>query len=71
MRASIDKRLDTLQSDIRHAVARKDIRHAGINKTPASIDIRFRDAEMRTRAQDSLRTQVPELRYERPVAATI
>ena len=61
MRAAIDKRLDTLTSDIRTLLREKNIRHAGINKTPASIDIRFRDAEMRTRAQDLLRTQVPEL----------
>ncbi len=61
MRAAIDKRLDTLTSDIRTLLREKNIRHAGINKTPASIDIRFRDAEMRTRAQDLLRTQVGEL----------
>ena len=61
MRAAIDKRLDTLTSDIRTLLREKNIRHAGINKTPASIDIRFRDAEMRTRAQDVLRSQVPEL----------
>jgi preprotein translocase subunit SecD len=61
MRAAIDKRLDTLTSDIRTLLREKNIRHAGINKTPASIDIRFRDAEMRTRAQDVLRSQIPEL----------
>ena len=61
MRAAIDKRLDTLASDIRTLLREKNIRHAGINKTPASIEIRFRDAETRTRAQDLLRTQVGEL----------
>ena len=72
MRAAIDKRLDTLTSDIRTLLREKNIRHAGINKTPASIDIRFRDAEMRTRAQDLLRTQVPRAgAYERPAAVTI
>ena len=61
MSSAIDKRLDTLTSDIRTLLREKNIRHAGINKTPASIDVRFRDAEMRARAQDTLRTQVPEL----------
>ncbi len=61
MRAAIDKRLDTLTSDIRTLLREKNVRHAGITKTSASIDIRFRDADMRTRAQDLLRTQVGEL----------
>ena len=61
MRAAIDKRLDTLASDIRTLLREKNIRHAGINKTPTSIEIRFRDADMRSRAEDLLRTQVGEL----------
>lgn len=61
MRAAIDKRLDTLTSDIRTLLREKNIRHTGINKTPASIEIRFRDEDMRSRAQDLLRTQVGEL----------
>ena len=61
MRAAIDKRLDTLTSDMRTQLREKSIRHSGINKTPASIEIRFRDQEMRARAQDLLRTQVGEL----------
>ncbi len=61
MRAAVDKRLDTLTSDIRTLLREKNIRHAGINKTPASIEVRFRDEDMRSRAQDLLRTQVGEL----------
>ena len=61
MRAAIDKRLDTLTSDIRTLLREKNIRHAGINKTPGSIEVRFRDGDMRARAQDLLRTQVGEL----------
>ena len=34
MRAAVDKRLDTLASDIRTLLREKNIRHAGINKTP-------------------------------------
>ena len=61
MRAAVDKRLDTLASDIRTLLREKNIRHAGINKTPTSIEIRFRDAETRTRAEDEIRSQVREL----------
>jgi preprotein translocase subunit SecD len=61
MRAAVDKRLDTLASDIRTLLREKNIRHAGINKTPTSIEIRFRDAETRAKAEDEIRSQVREL----------
>jgi preprotein translocase subunit SecD len=61
MRAAVDKRLDTLASDIRTLLREKNIRHAGISKTPAAIEIRFRDAETRVRAEDEIRSQVREL----------
>ena len=61
MRAAVDKRLDTLASDIRTLLREKNIRHAGINKTPTSIEIRFRDAETRAKAEDVIRGQVREL----------
>ena len=61
MRTAVDKRLDTLTSDMRTLLREKNIRHSGITKTPASIEIRFRDADMRARGQDVVRTQVPEL----------
>jgi len=61
MRAAVDKRLDTLASDIRTLLREKNIRHVGINKTPTSIEIKFRDAETRTKAEDEIRGQVREL----------
>ena len=61
MRAAVDKRLDTLASDIRTLLREKNIRHAGINKTSASIEIKFRDAETRAKAEDEIRGQVREL----------
>jgi len=61
MRAAVDKRLDTLASDIRTLLREKNIRHAGISKTPTSIEIRFRDAETRAKAEDEIRGQVREL----------
>ncbi|HET9023358.1 MAG TPA: protein translocase subunit SecD [Burkholderiaceae bacterium] len=61
MRAAVDKRLDTLASDIRTLLREKNIRHAGINKTPTSIEIKFRDNETRAKAEDQIRGQVREL----------
>ncbi|MGB3427773.1 MAG: protein translocase subunit SecD [Burkholderiaceae bacterium] len=61
MRAAVDKRLDTLASDIRTLLREKNIRHAGINKTATAIEIRFRDADTRTKAEDEIRSQIREL----------
>src|SRR5512135_2293283 len=61
MRAAVDKRLDTLASDIRTLLREKNVRHTGINKTPTAIEIKFRDAETRTKAEDAIRGQVREL----------
>jgi len=64
MRAAVDKRLDTLASDIRTLLREKNIRHTGINKTPASIEIKFRDADTRSKAEDAIRSQVRELTFK-------
>ncbi len=61
MRAAVDKRLDTLASDLRTLLREKNIRHSGISKSPASIEIKFRDAETRRRGEDAIRGQVSEL----------
>lgn len=61
MRAAVDKRLDAFSSDIRTQLREKNIRHAGITKTPTQIEIKFRDAETRARAEDLIRGQIREL----------
>jgi preprotein translocase subunit SecD len=61
MRAAVDKRLDTFSSDIRTLLREKNIRHAGISKSPTQIEIKFRDAETRARAEDLIRGQIREL----------
>ncbi|MGH6624172.1 MAG: protein translocase subunit SecD [Burkholderiaceae bacterium] len=63
MRAAVDKRLDTLASDIRTLLREKNIRHAGINKTATQIEVKFREPETRARAEDLIRGQVPELEF--------
>ncbi len=61
MRAAVDKRLDTFSSDIRTLLREKNIRHAGITKSPTEIEIKFRDLDTRARAEDLIRAQVREL----------
>jgi preprotein translocase subunit SecD len=61
MRAAVDKKLDTFTSDIRTLLREKNIRHGGIGKNASEIEIRFRDAETRSRAEDVIRAQVREL----------
>jgi preprotein translocase subunit SecD len=59
MRAAVDKRLETFSSDIRTLLREKNIRHSGITKTATAIEIKFRDAETRSRAEDLIRGQLP------------
>jgi preprotein translocase subunit SecD len=61
MRAAVDKKLDTFTSDIRTLLREKNIRHGGIAKSGSEIEIRFRDAETRARAEDVIRGQIREL----------
>jgi preprotein translocase subunit SecD len=61
MRAAIDKRLETLTSDLRTLLREKNIRHAGISKGTGAIETRFRDVETRNKAQDVIRGQLQEL----------
>jgi preprotein translocase subunit SecD len=61
MRAAVDKKLDTFAADIRTLLREKNIRHGGISKNGSEIEIRFRDAETRARAEDVIRGQIREL----------
>jgi preprotein translocase subunit SecD len=61
MRAAVDKRLETFSSDIRTLLREKNLRHAGISKSATEIEVRFRDAETRAKAEDLIRGQIAEL----------
>lgn len=61
MRAAVDKRLETFASDVRTLLREKNVRHAGINRSSGSIEMLFRDADTRAKAEDAIRAQLGEL----------
>ncbi|MET0209441.1 MAG: protein translocase subunit SecD, partial [Burkholderiaceae bacterium] len=63
MKAALTKKADALSADIRTLLRDKDIRHAGIAREGDSVVINFRDEATRGRAQDLLRTQLPEVAW--------
>ena len=60
-REAISKRQETLTSDLRTLLRDKELRHSGINRSGDRIEIRFRDAATRAKAQDEIRRTIPEL----------
>jgi preprotein translocase subunit SecD len=63
MRQAITKRLDGVTADIRLQLRERNIRHAGISREGNSIEIRFRDEAMRTRALGVLRDSQADLNF--------
>src|SRR5258706_4611433 len=51
---AVEKRLDTLATDLRTLLREKSARHAGIAKSAGQIEIRFREADMRRQAKDAM-----------------
>ncbi len=58
---AVDKRLDALVGDTRTLLREKEVRHAGIARNNQQIEIRFRDAETRAKAQAVLSDMLREL----------
>jgi preprotein translocase subunit SecD len=52
---AVTKRLDALVGDLRTLLREKDVRHAGISRAGDRIEIRFREAEVRTKADGVIR----------------
>jgi preprotein translocase subunit SecD len=61
MKAALTKKAESLTGDIRTLLRDKNIRHAGIARDGTSIDVRFRDREALTAAQNLLSEQVAEM----------
>jgi preprotein translocase subunit SecD len=58
---ALSKRLDALVGDLRALLREKDVRHAGIARTGDRIEIRFREADVRSKAIGVLRDNLSDL----------
>ncbi|MGE5339478.1 MAG: protein translocase subunit SecD [Gemmatimonadota bacterium] len=58
---AVEKRVEALVGDIRTLLREKDVRHAGITRNNQQIEIRFRDAETRAKAEGVLSDNLREL----------
>ena len=61
MKGALTKRLDATAADLRSLMRDKNIRHGGIARDGERIVIRFRDAETRTKARNTLEDNQPDL----------
>ena len=61
MQAALNKRIDSVQSDLRAQLREKNIRHAGITRQGNAVEIAFRDDDTRNKAAALLQDQYPDL----------
>ena len=61
MQSALDKRIDSLISDIRMTLRDKNIRHSGITRNGQAIDVRLRDSATLTQARNLIQEQLPDL----------
>ena len=61
MNGALIKRLDATAADLRSLLRDKNIRHGGIAREGERVVIRFRDAEPRTKARNTLEDNQPDL----------
>lgn len=63
MKAALTKKAEALAGDVRTLLRDKNLRHAGIARDGNNIEIRFRDRETVTAAQNLLADQLPDLQW--------
>jgi len=61
MKQALTKRLDSLAGDLRSQMRSKNIRHTGIDRTPAGIVIKFSSEPVRSQARGLILDSFPEL----------
>jgi preprotein translocase subunit SecD len=61
--AVLENKIKGIQSSARGILRDKNVRHAGIERVGNAIDIKFRDAETRSRARDVLAGQLGDLAF--------
>src|SRR2546423_460489 len=63
MKAALTKKAEALTGDIRTLLRDKSLRHAGITRDGNNVDVRFRDRDTMTAAQNLLADQLPDLQW--------
>ncbi|MEO8279942.1 MAG: protein translocase subunit SecD, partial [Ideonella sp.] len=63
MKAALSKKAESLTGDIRTLLRDKNLRHSGIARDGNGVNVRFRDAQTQTAAQDLLIDQLPDLQW--------
>jgi preprotein translocase subunit SecD len=64
MKGALTKRLDSTSADLRTLMRDKNVRHAGIGREGERIVIKFRAADERTKAKNTLQDNQPDLQVE-------
>jgi preprotein translocase subunit SecD len=62
-KAVLENKIKGMQSSARSILRDKNVRHAGIERVGSSLEIKFRDAETRSRARDVLASQLGDLAF--------
>jgi len=65
---AVNKRVQAIQGDLRTLLRDKDLRHAGISRTGAALEIRFNDTATRTQAADAISAAMRDLAVREDVA---
>ncbi len=63
MKSVLTKKAESLTSDIRTLLRDQNLRHAGIERDGALVDVRFRDRATMTSALNVLKDQLPDLQW--------
>ena len=61
--AVLENKIKGIQSSSRSVLREKNVRHAGIDRVGNAVQIKFRDAETRSRARDVLGSQLADLAF--------
>ena len=63
MKSALTKKAEALSGDIRTLLRDKNLRHAGVTRDGANVDIRFRDQDTLNAARSLLTDQLPDLQW--------
>ncbi len=61
MKTAVSKRLDSMAGDVRTLLRDKNVRHSGIQRVGATLEVAFRDAEARASAHQFITASLPDL----------